>query len=374
MQVAAELFPIRHVCGFGRDLPDGVVPLDDLLRAEHARRRAAARRGPAMPPPMSRSSPSTSRADGLVPVARNHMRTDRRRARRVARRRHRAGCGDPVGVPLGSFAGLALTRDAVAAQRRHAGAASRLRSGDVRRAMPRARLRHRRAAGPALAPLADGRPARRRAVQERRSRCGARPSGWRPARPGAADAALVDIASFGEIGLLAPRRGADGMPAPIPLRRASTRRAARPARSRWPRSRAPQPARWRCAARWCRAMPSRPAPSAAPSRISRRTRPASSTPAIPAGSSATASTSSSPARRAGIVSVGGYRFGSANSKRWSASADPAATIVALPDALLGQRLAGSARRPRGDCAARLHARGVNPLIAEAFRRAARNAA
>ena len=28
-QAAAELFPIRYVCGFGRDLPDGVVPLDD---------------------------------------------------------------------------------------------------------------------------------------------------------------------------------------------------------------------------------------------------------------------------------------------------------------------------------------------------------
>ena len=26
---AAELFPIRHICGFGPDLPDGVVPLDD---------------------------------------------------------------------------------------------------------------------------------------------------------------------------------------------------------------------------------------------------------------------------------------------------------------------------------------------------------
>src|SRR5262245_35413947 len=31
MQVAAELFAIRHVCAFGRGPPDGVIPLDDLL-------------------------------------------------------------------------------------------------------------------------------------------------------------------------------------------------------------------------------------------------------------------------------------------------------------------------------------------------------
>jgi hypothetical protein len=35
MQVAAELFPIRYVCAFGRDLPDGVVPLDELLAPDH---------------------------------------------------------------------------------------------------------------------------------------------------------------------------------------------------------------------------------------------------------------------------------------------------------------------------------------------------
>jgi hypothetical protein len=49
-----------------------------------------------------------------------------------------------------------------------------------------------------------------------------------------------------------------------------------------------------------------------------------------------------------------------------AAVDPAAVIVALPDALLGQRLAGRA----GDSdavATELQARGVNPLITRAFR-------
>ena len=31
MRAAAELFPIRHVCGFGRNLPDGIVSLDDVF-------------------------------------------------------------------------------------------------------------------------------------------------------------------------------------------------------------------------------------------------------------------------------------------------------------------------------------------------------
>ncbi|MGB9044857.1 MAG: hypothetical protein WCC81_20610, partial [Pseudolabrys sp.] len=45
--------------------------------------------------------------------------------------------------------------------------------------------------------------------------------------------------------------------------------------------------------------------------------------------------------------------------------DPDATIIALPDADLGQRFAGSAA-DRADLLAKLKARGVNPLISEAF--------
>ena len=31
MQVAAEIFPVRYICGFGHTLPDGVIPFDDLM-------------------------------------------------------------------------------------------------------------------------------------------------------------------------------------------------------------------------------------------------------------------------------------------------------------------------------------------------------
>jgi len=33
MQIAAEIFPVRYVCGFGRNAPDGLVPFDDLFTA-----------------------------------------------------------------------------------------------------------------------------------------------------------------------------------------------------------------------------------------------------------------------------------------------------------------------------------------------------
>jgi hypothetical protein len=50
-----------------------------------------------------------------------------------------------------------------------------------------------------------------------------------------------------------------------------------------------------------------------------------------------------------------------------------ATIATLPDAMLGQRLAGSSPSPPAT-EARLQARGVNPLIAGAFHRRAKSQA
>ena len=49
-----------------------------------------------------------------------------------------------------------------------------------------------------------------------------------------------------------------------------------------------------------------------------------------------------------------------------AQADPEATIIAVPDGDLGQRLAGTAN-DRAALRADLHARGVNPLISGAFK-------
>jgi hypothetical protein len=72
------------------------------------------------------------------------------------------------------------------------------------------------------------------------------------------------------------------------------------------------------------------------------------------------------ASRAGMVQVGGYRFGLRDLERLVAEPDPAATIMARPDALTGERFAGSSADPDA-LRAKLEAYGVNPLISGAFR-------
>ena len=70
MQVAADLFTIRHVCSFGSNLPDGVIALDDLL--QDARRAAAGVRARRQSGGACRAGDIGCHPDGLVAVARNH--------------------------------------------------------------------------------------------------------------------------------------------------------------------------------------------------------------------------------------------------------------------------------------------------------------
>src|SRR5207244_7165008 len=75
MQVAAEIFPIRYVCGYGRDAPDGLVPFDDLFAVDKLDpipawdEERAAEPGPGAHLAIITWDVS---ADGLVPVARSH--------------------------------------------------------------------------------------------------------------------------------------------------------------------------------------------------------------------------------------------------------------------------------------------------------------
>ena len=45
LQVAAELFSIRYVCGFGTERADGVIPLGELVHVGSARSDSATREG-----------------------------------------------------------------------------------------------------------------------------------------------------------------------------------------------------------------------------------------------------------------------------------------------------------------------------------------
>ena len=68
----------------------------------------------------------------------------------------------------------------------------------------------------------------------------------------------------------------------------------------------------------------------------------------------------------GLISVGGYRFALRDLEEAVRRVDPSAGLAALPDALSGHRLAGSAQNPESVRAA-LVADGANALLIDAFR-------
>jgi hypothetical protein len=289
MQVAAELFPIRFICAFGRDLADGVVSLDDVF--DH--------RSLEFFQPLARPGQAAAHVavitfdvtgDGLVPVARSHSELI---AGGLAAFLEDSLAEDATvlsTIPPGSFAGIALT----IVPWLLSGGALALHHGFDPAVFAEQYRAHDTATvvlpGSALAALAD---ARLLGAQVKTIFALWRaPEQLAAALPWHGGAALVDIVSIGETGLRPARRGPDGLPAPIPH-----------------------------------------GDLVAP---------------------------------ASLTAVGGYRFRQNEVDAAVAGVDPDAVIVALPDAHLGQRLAGSAR-DGAMVAAELQARGVNPLIAGAFR-------
>ena len=68
MNAAAEAFSIRHVCGFGSDLPEGMASLDHAILRESPTSRAVIQDG--------RKAALISfdvTADGFRPVPRTHL-------------------------------------------------------------------------------------------------------------------------------------------------------------------------------------------------------------------------------------------------------------------------------------------------------------
>jgi hypothetical protein len=68
-----------------------------------------------------------------------------------------------------------------------------------------------------------------------------------------------------------------------------------------------------------------------------------------------------------MIAIGGYRLPRSDIDALATILQADELIAALPDKLLGQRLAAP-KSGRGDVADMLAARGVNPLIAGAFGR------
>jgi hypothetical protein len=364
MNVAAEIFPIRYVFSFGPHLPDGVIPLNDLLGTTPLLEphRPVTRQGN----PAAHVAIITfeSTPGGLMPVCRSHMELVAGGQAVLLEARLQENASILASCGIASFAALAtglvpwlLAGGTLSLHHPFdptAFAEQCLRDRCDTVALPgplASRLVH---AGLLTHPELRNVLALWRAPE--RLSIGAP---WPHPQ-----ANLVDVLAFGETGLIAGCRGIAGQPAPIPLG---------PVRA--PRDAADASAMVETAVTETGTLalrgamvPRHPFPPSA------ENDPRASFKADAHGFADTlyacradshsgeiAITAPPP----GIVSVGGYRFRADKLHELVAGAGGDATLTALPDALAGHRLAGSAA-DREAVRHALEMRGVNSLISGAF--------
>ena len=358
MHTAAALFPIRHICGFGQELPDGVVPIDDVFSP-------GAAHGSAVPPRFDSAAAHLAAitfdidARGINPVARNHIAIISGGLAVFLEAGIAPDANVLSSIPVSSFAGTALTL----APWLLSGGTLHLHHGFD----PAAFAAQCNTTGCNLLALpAIVLPALAEAGMLAGDSC-TLAALWRgPERALAAKSfdrasTVVDISSFGETGFVAARRTEQGKPAPIPHGVISAPRGAIGAMTvvetacsnagtlmlRGPMvpsaafppdadpGRAPDPAGFIDTGFACR---------------------------LDKQAQALAITVPPP----GIVGVGGYRLRQSDIDACVEKAAAGAEVVALPDRTLGHRLAGTAGDKKAVAAA-LDAQGVNALISGAFR-------
>jgi len=366
MRVASEVFSIRYVCAFGENLPDGVVPLGDLLTES-----------PGEPlPPLERERLNNASAhlalitfdtgeNGIVPVARNHLEMLAGGLSVTLESKLAQGARILSTIAPASFAGVSLT---LMPWLLSAGTLSLHHPFDPQHLAQQQATDSCRTLvlpGPVALLLAESGAFARDGV---RTIIGA----WRAPERLATSAAwrepaavLVDVPIFGEAGFLAARRMPDGRAAPLPLG---------PAAEPHGNSRGPLAAEAVRTAAGTLALRGPMVPRYAfPPGIERSGLPhfkidrfglvdTGYTCRVDPEAKALVVT----VPPAGLVSIGGYRLPLHELREAVERIDAGATLAALPDPLTGQRLVGNAER-RDMVAAALTAVGVNPLVAAAFR-------
>jgi hypothetical protein len=368
VNAAAEAFTVRHVCGFGPRPPDGAISLDDLF--------AAAETGPAGAIASERAaSPGRGAhlaavtwdvaADGPVPVARSDAQLIAGGLAVLLESRIPQNAVIVSTIALSSFGGIAMTLlpwlmvggtlalhhpfdcTAFAEQCRD------LHCDTV--VVPGALVSQLAAAGYLSGPddLKSVVAAWRAPEQLRRA------PDWRESAP-----ALIDVQLFGEIGLIAARRGPNGRPAPIPLGPALASGDADGALTAIEVAATPNGT---LALRGPMAPASAFPPGAERTSLPRFTAAADGFVdtgyAVEVGRDADALVVSGPPP--GLVSFGGYRFAVGELTNIINGLDPTGTLAVRPDVLAGHRLAGTATNHE---AIRMALRGIgaNPLLVEAF--------
>lgn len=370
MSVAAEVFPIRYVCSFGTALQDGVIALDDTLESSPLldREFAHAADGPADVAAVT----FEVTPDGHLPVARNHAELIAGGQALRLEASLQDGATLLVSCGANSFAGLALgivpwllTGGTLVLHHAFDAAtfAEQCRSEGCDTVM---------LPGPSIAPIAQ---AGLLAHAELRSlvalwRAPERlPAGssWRHAQ-----AELTDVLAFGETGLIAARRGAAGQPAGIPLGAVQAPRGAFQAATVLETS----VTRHGTLALRGPMVPQRPCPPGderLPARCFTTDERGFADTRYPCRADPNVDELVVTGPPPGIVGVGGYRFMPARLQELVDRAAPDAMLAALPDALSGHRLAGSAP-DRAAARQALQDLGLNPLVAGAFGERRRTAA
>ncbi len=364
--VAADVFSIRYVCGFGKNLPDGVVSFEDLFTAEKL--------DPDLPLDRERQHNAAAHVaaitfdigeGGVAPVARNHAELLAGALAVLLEGRLAQDASILSTIAPSSFAGICLTLlpwlltggtltlhhpfDAgiLARQRREGRCSTLILPGPVAFRL-----------GDTGAFSVEG-PACVIAAWRSPELLAGSPA-WREP-----DTDLVDVPIFGEVAVAPARRGADGRPSPLPV---GPIIAPRGSTGGVVVGELMQTDAGTVAARG----PMVPRHSFPPG-IER-----SGLPCFEIGH--TGSVDSGYTCRidsitgaivvtgppSGIVSVGGYRFPLRDLQDVISRIDSAATLVALPDPILGQRLIGNAA-DRDTMQAALNAVGVSPIVITAFR-------
>jgi hypothetical protein len=340
-RVAAGLFSIRHVCAFGDNLADGVVSLDDVMSAA----------SDMQPPPERDGNPADHAAivtfepapRGILPVARNHAQLIAAGNMIVAESGLSRECAILSATPPSSFAGLTLT---LMPWLLTGGRLALHQPFDDRLFRDQIETHHCDAVivpGP-LAPAFDAISDRVRLIAFWRS----------PERPHdeLLSPAVLDVTAFGEFGVYAALRQHDRRMAPLtpgPIRAASSD-AVILETQRSPKGTLLLRGDMVATPGFAAAEAAGPAPGFTDTGYPCR---------IDPEHGALVVTGPQP----GMISIGGYRLARNELEATSAALPIDSPIAALPDGLLGQRLRGRASDP---AAARLAARGINPLIAGAF--------
>ncbi len=367
MDVAAEIFPIRYVCGFGAETADGIVPFDDLFEQTDVTYTAAAvpeRNGHAADHLALITWEVTSK--GLVPVARSHREMVAAGLAVVLESPLTEGSAILSSMLPTSFCGVTAALmpwllnggtlvlhqpfdpAVMAAQMAKHHCALAILPGSIVPRLSEAGV------------LSDDHGLKNVLAVWRSPERAATAAPWR--KP---DVALTDLLAFGETALLAVRRDAEGKPGPIGHGPIMAPRDA---------SGAVQIAEIMVTARSTLAIRGPMVPRAAFPPGAERSGGAclemtpegyvdTGYPCRFDGSAWSTIVSGPPA---GIVSVGGYRFVMRDLQNLVARAGAMNTLAALPDTFASHRLAGSADDRAGMREA-LFNYGANPLIARAFR-------